>query len=181
MILLRAFVRGIEIVSRLGGYLAALLVLLLIALMIYEVIVRYVFGAPTIWSYEVSTWVMGGSFVLAIAYALSSGSHVRIDVLQPLLPAKAQPAIDLLGYAILLPLLLWLCWEMWDYIATPLRTGERSGQSAWNPVIWPFRLVLFAGVVLWVLQTSAEIVKCAFTLANKPLFRANVEPVAPSK
>jgi TRAP-type mannitol/chloroaromatic compound transport system permease small subunit len=175
---LRTFVRAVDGVSRLAGYLAALLVLLLIALMVYEVVVRYVFSAPTIWNYEVSTWVMGASFVLAIGYALSTGSHVRIDLLQPLLPAKAQAAIDLAGYAlILLPLLSWLTWEMWSYFQTPYLTGERSGQSAWNPVIWPFRLVLFAGVVVWTLQTAAEIAKCGCALADRPLEAASAPPV----
>jgi TRAP-type mannitol/chloroaromatic compound transport system permease small subunit len=169
-LLVRTLVRFIETISRLGGYTAAALVLTLVFLMVYEVVVRYVFSAPTVWGYELSTWVMGASFVLAIAYALMSNSHVRVDFLHDLLGPRARYVFDLLGYVLfVLPLLLWLSWGMWGYFYGALATAERSGQSAWNPVIWPFRLVLFLGVVALTLQVIAEIIKSAFGLAGRPL------------
>src|SRR5918992_2237800 len=169
-LLVRALVRFIETISRLGGYAAAALVLMLVLLMVHEVVVRYVFSAPTVWGYELSTWVMGASFVLAIAYALMTDSHVRVDFLHDLLGARARHAFDLLGYVLfVLPMLLWLSGGMWGYFYGALTTAERSGQSAWNPVIWPFRLVLFLGVVALTLQVVAEIVKSAFALAGRPL------------
>jgi TRAP-type mannitol/chloroaromatic compound transport system permease small subunit len=165
---LRNVIRSVEAVSRALGYVAAGLVLLLIVLMIYEVIVRYVFSAPTIWGYEVTTWVMGGSFVLAIAYALATDSHVRIDFLHDWLGERARHAFDLLGYAIVLPLLVWLAWGLWDYWYGAFQTGEKSGQSAWNPLVWPFRLILFLGVLAWMLQTIAEVVKSALWFVGVP-------------
>jgi TRAP-type mannitol/chloroaromatic compound transport system permease small subunit len=168
--LVRVLVRSIETISRFGGYAAAALVLMLIILMVYEVVVRYVFAAPTVWSYEVSTWVMGASFVLAIAYTLMTNSHVRVDFVHDLLGPRARHAFDILGYGLfVLPLLIWLSWGMWGYFYRALTTAERSGQSVWNPVIWPFRLVLFVGVVTVTLQVVAEIVKSAFALAGAPL------------
>jgi TRAP-type mannitol/chloroaromatic compound transport system permease small subunit len=165
---LRNIIRSVEAVSRALGYVAAGLVLLLIVLMSYEVIVRYAFSAPTIWGYEVTTWVMGGSFVLAIAYALATDSHVRIDFLHDWLGERARHAFDLLGYAIVLPLLVWLAWGLWDYWYGAFLTGEKSGQSAWNPLVWPFRLILFLGVLAWMLQTIAEVVKSALWLVGVP-------------
>lgn len=176
---MRAVVRSIEAISRASGYAAAALVLLLIALMVYEVVVRYVFNAPTTWGYEVSTWVMGGSFVLAIAYALATDSHVRIDVLHDWLGRRARHAFDLLGYAVVLPLLVWLASGMWEYFWAPFLSGERTGQSAWNPRVWPFRLVLFLGVAVWTLQVVAEVVKAAFALAGRPLDAAAPAPSPP--
>jgi TRAP-type mannitol/chloroaromatic compound transport system permease small subunit len=158
---LRSLIRSVETLSRIFGYGAAGLVFLLIVLMIYEIIVRYVFSTPTIWGYEVTTWVMGGSFVLAIAYALLTDSHVRIDFLHDWLGERARHGFDLLGYAIVLPLLVWFTWGLWDYWYGAFKTAERSGQSAWNPLVWPFRLVLFLGVLAWTLQTIVEIFKSA--------------------
>jgi TRAP-type mannitol/chloroaromatic compound transport system permease small subunit len=176
-LLVRTLVRFIETISRLGGYAAAALVLTLVFLMVYEVVVRYVFSAPTVWGYELSTWVMGASFVLAIAYALMTNSHVRVDFLHDLLGPRARHAFDLLGYVLfVLPLLLWLSGGMWGYFYGALATAERSGQSAWNPVIWPFRLVLFLGVVALALQVVAEVVKSAFALAGRPLAPQPSEP-----
>jgi TRAP-type mannitol/chloroaromatic compound transport system permease small subunit len=168
----RALVRSIETISRFGGHMAAGLVLTLIVLMDYEVVARYVFAAPTTWGYEVSTWVMGASFVLAIAYALMTDSHVRVDFVHDVLGPTARHAVDVLGYVLfVLPLLLWLSWGMWGYFYGAFTTAERSGQSAWNPVIWPFRLVLLLGVVTLTLQVIAEVVKSASALAGRPLER----------
>ncbi|MGH6887141.1 MAG: TRAP transporter small permease subunit, partial [Geminicoccales bacterium] len=66
---MHALLRLAAALSRWCGHAAALLVLVLIVLMNYEVAARYLFSAPTFWSYEVSTMVMGASFVLAIGYA----------------------------------------------------------------------------------------------------------------
>jgi TRAP-type mannitol/chloroaromatic compound transport system permease small subunit len=166
----RRLVRAIEAISRLGGFLAAVLVLVLIGLMVYEVVVRYVFSAPTVWGYEVGTWVMGASFVLAIGYALATNSHVRVDFIHDFLGRRACHAFDLAGYVlIILPLLAWVSWGLWEHFLGAFLSRERTGQSAWNPVIWPFRLVLLLGVAIWTLQTLAEIVKSAFALAGRPL------------
>jgi TRAP-type mannitol/chloroaromatic compound transport system permease small subunit len=176
---LRTLISCIESISRLLGYVGAVLVMLLVVLMVYEVIVRYVLSAPTIWGYEITSWVMGGSFVLAIAYALATDSHIRIDFAHDILGRRAGRMIDLCGYVLfILPLLVWLTWGLWDYFYGAFKTGERSGQSAWNPVVWPFRLILFVGVLVWTLQVIAEIVKLAFALVGRPLSDTGPEHVA---
>lgn len=158
------FLRILEVISRLGGSIAAFAVFTLMVLMMYEVITRYVLGAPTSWGYEVTTWVMGASFVLAIGYALAANSHVRVDFLHDAFGARVRHGFDLVGYLIVLPLLVWLTYGLWDYFHGPFRSGERTGQSAWNPQVWPFRLVLFIGVSIWTLQTLVEIVKAVAAL-----------------
>jgi TRAP-type mannitol/chloroaromatic compound transport system permease small subunit len=163
----RAFIRSISSLSRWAGRLAALLVLVLIVLMNYEVTARYVFSAPTIWSYEVSTMVMGASFVLAIGYAVATDSHVRVDLLAARLGARGRAIVDLAGYALLLPILLWLTHALWGYFYGAYATGETSGQSAWNPRVWPFRLMLLAGAAAWTLQVLAEIARAALALAGR--------------
>ena len=177
---MRTLIRSIEAVSRTFGYVAAGLVLLLIVLMMYEVIVRYLFSSPTIWGYELTTWVMGASFVLAIAYALSTDSHVRIDFLHDWLGQRARHGFDLLGYAIVLPLLVWLTWGLWDYWYGAFNTAEKSGQSAWNPPVWPFRLVLFLGVLAWTSQTVVEVVKSALWFVGRRAPETGPPPLPPT-
>ena len=167
---MRRLVRVIDAISWLGGAASGVLIFALIVLMVYEVVVRYVFSAPTTWGYEIGTWVMGASFVLAIGYALSTDSHVRVDFAHDLLGRRACHALDLAGYLFLvLPLLVWVSWGLWDYFLGAFLTSERTGQSAWNPVVWPFRLVLLLGVMVWSLQTLAEIAKSALALSGRPL------------
>ncbi len=56
-----------------------------------------------------------------------------------------------------------------------LSTHELSGQSAWNPIIWPFKLVFFVAFVLLVLQIFAEIIKAILYLSGR---RARYEAAA---
>ena len=164
----QAFVRFVSTLSRWAGRCAAALVLVLIVLMNYEVLARYLFAAPTRWSYEVSTMVMGASFVLAIGYAVATDSHVRVDLLAASLGGRGRAIVDLAGYGlVLLPLLAWLTWALWHYFHGAWASGETSGQSAWNPPVRPFRLVLFAGVLVWMLQIAAEIVRAALELGGR--------------
>ena len=78
---MRAMVRAIDGLSRLFGAVAALLVIALVVLMLYDVLLRYAFNAPTTWGNDMNTWLMGASFILSIAYAMSTDSHVRVDLL----------------------------------------------------------------------------------------------------
>ena len=86
-------VRSIERVSRLCGGLAAALVLALVVLMLYDVLLRYAFNAPTLWGFEISTWTMGAAFTLSIGYALACDAHVRVDLLY----SRIDPRIRLGG------------------------------------------------------------------------------------
>ena len=56
----------------------------------YEVFVRYVLNAPTVWAFDMMVQMYGGLFLMAGAYALAQDAHVRGDVLYRLFPVKAQ-------------------------------------------------------------------------------------------
>lgn len=167
---MRAVVLIIEAVTRAFGYLSAVLVLVLMGLMVYEVAMRYLFNAPTMWSYDLSTMSLGAIVVLSVAYTILTDAHVRVDLLHPLFGARAKPAVDLVGHAlVMLPLLVWLTWELWDHFYGAYLIDERTGASAWNPLIWPFRGVMVVGAAVWTLQTVAEVIKAACRLAGRPL------------
>ena len=164
----------IDSVSRICGGLTAALVLLLMSLMVYEVAMRYAFDAPTMWSYDISTMTLGAIFMLSIGYTLLTDSHVRVDLFHPLMGPNAKPLVDLLGHGIfILPLLIWLTWGLWDHFLSALLSGERTGASAWNPLVWPFCALMFLGVVVWTLQTVAEIAKSILHLIGRPIEEPN--------
>ncbi len=96
----RALTRTIEVVTRACGDIAAALVVVLMLLMVYEVVMRYVFSAPTIWSYDLSTMTLGTIFVVSIAYTLLTDSHVRVDLLHPYLGRHAKTVVDLIGHGL---------------------------------------------------------------------------------
>ena len=61
----------------------------------YEVFVRYVLNAPTVWSMDMMIQMYGALFLMAGPYALAQDAHVRGDFLYRLLKPKTQGKIDL--------------------------------------------------------------------------------------
>ncbi len=166
---MRALVRTVDGVSRFFGAVAAVIVIVLVVLMLYDVVLRYAFGSPTIWGNDLNTWLMGSSFVLSIAYAMSTDSHVRVDLLYD---RRTRPRIryfDVVGLAlIVLPTVAFLTWGLYDHFITAFKSGERSGTGGWNPITWPFKLVMFVGFAMFTLQIVAEIIKRIASLAGRP-------------
>jgi TRAP-type mannitol/chloroaromatic compound transport system permease small subunit len=167
---MRRLVLAIDGLSRLLGATAAILVIILVALMLYDVLLRYAFNAPTTWGNDMNTWLMGASFILSIAYATATDSHVRVDLLYTPRTQPRMRIFDLVGLTlIILPTTMWVSRGLWDYFMDAYRTGERSGSGGFNPIVWPFKLVLFVGFSVFTLQILAEIVKRAAALAGKPI------------
>lgn len=176
---MRALLRLIQAISGASGCITAWLVVPLIAATVYDVAARYLFASPTQWAYEVGYMMMGTHALLGMAYTMREGGHVRIDAFSQLFSERTKALIDMVGYSIfVLPCLLWVTWSLWSYWTIALATRELSGQSAWNPVIWPFKLVFFVAFVLLVLQIVAQILKAILFLRGE---RQGYEQDAPAE
>ncbi len=166
---MRGLVRTVDGVSRFCGAIAATLVIVLVALMLYDVVRRYLFNAPTEWGNDLNTWLMGASFVLSIAYAMSTDSHVRVDLLYSRRTRPRIRVFDLIGLTlIILPTVGWVTLGLFDHFVTAYESGERSGSGGWNPIVWPFKLVMLVGFAIFTVQIVAEIIKRAASLMGRP-------------
>jgi len=152
-----------------SGAIVAWLVIPLIAGSCYEVFSRYVLDAPTLWAFEVGYMVMGTHFLIGMGYALRTHDHVRVDFFYGRLTARKRALIDTFTYAALvLPLAVWLTLGFWDKVLKAYASHERSGMSAFNPVIWPFRLVMCTAFALLALQALAQLIRCYLVFAGRP-------------
>jgi TRAP-type mannitol/chloroaromatic compound transport system permease small subunit len=149
------------------GILAALLLVPLVLATTWEVVARYAFGAPTIWAYEVGYTLTGAHFLLGLAYTLRCGEHIRIDVLSGSLPPRVKMMIDVVVYALVLPILLWITWTLWGYTSAGYLRGESSGQSALNLPVWPFRAVFCLAFATFALQVLCELAKTGLRLGQR--------------
>ncbi|WP_457939851.1 TRAP transporter small permease subunit [Mesorhizobium sp. 10J20-29] len=142
-----------------SGRLSALFVSPLVAAMVYEVVSRYFFNAPTQWAFEVSYMMMGTIFLLGMSYALSVDQHVKVDFLHAKLPPRVIATIDSVAYAILTVMMLWLTNTLIFNAINVYSTGEGSGLSSWNPKIWPYRVIYAVGFALLALQCLAKTIQ----------------------
>jgi TRAP-type mannitol/chloroaromatic compound transport system permease small subunit len=155
-------------ISGTSGAIAAWLVVPLIAASCWEVFSRYVLGEPTLWAFEIGYMVMGTHFLIGLAYTLREREHVRVDFFYAQVSAKRRALIDAFTYvALLLPLAGWLTVALWEKVQNAYASHERSGMSAFNPVIWPFRLVMCTAFALLFLQALSELLKCISVLSGR--------------
>ena len=152
-------VNRIERITTNIGIIAALTLVPLILTTTYEVLARYIFDAPTIWAYEVGYMLTGTHFLLGMAYTLQQGQFIRIDIFSQDMSEKTRALIDLCSYSVILPLMMWLMYGLTSYLISGFIKNERSGQSAMNMVVWPFRVVFLIAFTLLALQVYAEFMK----------------------
>lgn len=149
-----------------SGRVGALLVLPLVLAMVYEVVSRYFFATPTQWAFELSYMMMGTIFLLGLSYAVLVDQHVNVDFIHQHLPKRGVAVIDAIGYAVLAGMLFWLTQALIGNAISVYRTGEGSGLSAWNPKIWPYRVIYVVGFGLFALQSAARAIENLMSVAS---------------
>ena len=91
-------ITGIDLFSLWIGRIVCWLTIPLFLAMVFEVIARYAFIAPTMWAYDISRMLAGALFMLGSGYALSKGVHIRADFLYRNWPIRIQGSVDLFLY-----------------------------------------------------------------------------------
>jgi TRAP-type mannitol/chloroaromatic compound transport system permease small subunit len=140
------------------GYYSGFLILLLILVVSCEVVMRYLFNAPTIWAFEATTLIYGVHFILGSAYTYKHDGHVSIDIFESRLAPKPRTILRIIVNLILfLPttvlLAIWsviyakTSWELWEVAST-----------SWAPPIYPFKTIMAIGFVLLFLQGIAKLI-----------------------
>lgn len=133
--------------------------------MSYEVLVRYVFNAPTPWALDMSFIMYGTLFMMGGAYTLSRNGHVRGDFIYRLWPVRVQAAVDLVLYLIFFfPGVTALIFSGWKYASRSWGYGEVSVNSPAGIPIFQFKAVLVAAGLLLFIQGIAQVFRCILCL-----------------
>jgi TRAP-type mannitol/chloroaromatic compound transport system permease small subunit len=131
----------------------------------YEVFVRYVLNAPTVWAFDISVQMYGALFMMAGAYALSQDAHVRGDVIYRLLSRRTQAGIDLALYILfLMPGAMALIFYGYGFAADSWFYKEVSWSSPARIQIYFFKTLIPVSGTLVFLQGFAESVRCVICL-----------------
>lgn len=153
-------VEKIDSLSIWSGKLVAWIVIPNVLALVYEFIARYLFGSPTIWSYEVTYFFYGSHFLLGSAYTLHLKSHIRIDILYQHLSPGGKAMVDLIGYLIFFfPVTLLLIYAGVEFTIQSFQMSEKSGLSPWRPHLYPFKGIVVIAIFLLFLQGVAEFIR----------------------
>jgi TRAP-type mannitol/chloroaromatic compound transport system permease small subunit len=132
----------------------------LVIVVAWEVFARYVFNAPTSWSFELTYMLYGTIFMLGAAYALHKGAHIRTDFFFEKWSIRTKGVIDSVAYLVfffpaIFTFMLVSGAEGW-YAFT---IQEESEQTPWRPYLWPFKMVVPLACLLLLIQGVSETIK----------------------
>jgi len=149
-----------------GRLVCWLLVPLMLA-MVYEVLARKLFIAPTDWAYDVSRMVSGGMFMLGAAYALMRGVHIRADFIYRLWSHRNQALVDATLYIVFFfPAMVFFFLVSFDYASVAWIRWELSMDTAWMAPVAPVRTAMPLGAALLIIQGISELLKCGYAIKN---------------
>ena len=148
-------------------------ILILTLSVAYEVFVRYVLNAPTVWAFDMMVQMYGALFLMAGPYALAQDTHVRADVVYRLLPPRWQGRIDLLLYIVFFfPGMFALFWYGWEIASDSWRYKEVSWNSPARIQVYFFKTLIPLAGGLMIIQGVAECMRCYLAIrTNKWLPR----------
>jgi TRAP-type mannitol/chloroaromatic compound transport system permease small subunit len=158
-----AIVRAVDRFTDTTGTWVAWLNVAMVVVVGWEVAARYLFNAPTIWSYDLTYMLYGTIFMLGAAYALHKGAHIRTDFFWEKWSIRTKGVIDSVAYIVfffpsIFVFMLVSGQEAW-YAYT---INEESEQTPWRPILWPFKSVVPLACLLLLIQGVSEAIKSVY-------------------
>ncbi|KQB60542.1 MULTISPECIES: TRAP transporter small permease subunit [Acidovorax] len=151
------------------------LMAIVVPVMLYEVIARYVFNAPTVWGMELAVLLFGPYFLLGGPYLLHLKGHVALDVARQRLSPAWQRRLDLVNF----PIIVLFC-AILLYFSVPAAysafTYRETSFSAWNPPIWPVKAAVPLALALMLLQAVVEFFRTLFGEGTADVSPAEAHP-----
>ena len=159
-------IRTVQVIDKFtdttGVWLAWLNVPLVLAVS-YEVIARYIFNAPTIWSFDVTYMLYGTIFMLGAGYALHKGAHIRTDFFYDKWTPKTKGMVDSVSYIVFFfPSLIMFLVASGNEAWYAFSIHETSEQTPWRPLLWPYKSVVPLTCLLLMVQGLSETIKSVY-------------------
>ena len=165
---LRQLLEFLDKLSRLDGWLGALCLASLTALMLAEVIVRATSNfipalpasIPVAW--EWSSYLMAATFTFGAAMTLRAGGHIRVSLLLANAPRTLRRLLEIASAAVSLVFMAFLAYAMVKFTYASYATGQTSISS--DTPLWIPQAAVTFGMLLLALQFLARVIQAALGL-----------------
>jgi TRAP-type mannitol/chloroaromatic compound transport system permease small subunit len=150
----------IDKVSEWTGIFSAWIIIPLLFVVVYEVVMRHFFNAPTGWGYDTCWMLYSLQFMIGGAYTLLKKGHIRIDIVYNVLSRRAKLIFDTIVYAVvILFVMILLTWAGVKFAATAWIAGEKLSTTNWFFPSGPSKTVIPVAFFLLTLQSLAELIR----------------------
>lgn len=165
---MRKLVSTIDITNNWVGKITCFMLVPIMAAMVYEVVARKLFIAPTLWAYDTSRMFYGAMFMLGAGYALMKGIHIRADFLYRNWSKQSQATVDAVLYLLFyFPAMLLFFWVSAEYTLKAWVNWERAMDTTLMAPLAPARTAMPVGIFFLMLQGIAELLRCFHDMGTK--------------
>ncbi|MCW5694328.1 MAG: TRAP transporter small permease subunit [Pseudolabrys sp.] len=159
---------AIDSLTRAIGRSVAWLVLAIVLLQFVLVLARYLFGFGSIWLNESVIYGHATLFLMAAAWTLQTGGHVRVDIFYADAAPRSRAVIDLFGsLLLLLPFALLLLYLALPFAARSWAVLERSQETSGLPFVYLLKTLVPVFAVLMALQGIAQAIRSVSVLRGE--------------
>jgi len=150
---------AIDAINRRIGRWCAWLILAAVAVSAVNATVRKIFDVSSNAWLELQWVLFGAVFLLCAAWTLLDNEHIRIDIVNNLMPRWLRNTIELVGHAFfLLPLTIIMVITGVPFFVRSLVLNEQSGNAGGLPQ-WPAKSLIIIGFALLLAQAISELIK----------------------
>jgi TRAP-type mannitol/chloroaromatic compound transport system permease small subunit len=162
--IVKAYVRYVDAMNRAIGSVVMYLVFVMMGVLLFGSLSRYVFNVPFLWIIEMAQFLMAAYYLLGGGYSMQLDAHVRMDVLYERWRPRTRAFWDSLTAFCLVFYLIFLVRGGMSSTAYALKYGQ-TNYSAWAPPMAPIKTIMTIGIVLMLLQAISTFFKdlAAFT------------------
>ncbi len=162
-----AFADRVDRLNAVIGRAVAWLALAVVLLQFVLVVARYLFGLGSIWLTETVIYAHAALFMLAAAWTLRAGGHVRVDIFYSEASARTKALIELIGAVLfLLPFMIVLAWLSIPYAARSWAILEHSQETSGLPLVFVLKTLIPIFALLMALQGVAQAIRAAAALSR---------------
>ena len=149
---------AIDRIAMFIGRVTMLLIAIVVCVMMYEVILRYVFERPTLWANEMSLWLAGFVFILAGFYAMQQRSHIRIYLLYDMFPRSVQRICDTVSTVLIVGFAFFLVYGGYGEAKAKMLRWETFGTAFDPPIPATLKPLVLIVVILVAIQSVLNLI-----------------------
>lgn len=157
----RALLAGVDRISGGAAFLGDFFVVAIAIMLFMEVVLRYVFNAPTVWTQDVSITFQVWFTYLGMAYVLRQRQLIRITAIVVFLGPNGRRFMEFLSLIVILAFSIMAVVMGWEILADSIRLGRRQPSMLSMPS-WINELPVMLGFALLAVQAIAELIRLPF-------------------
>lgn len=165
---IKLYVRYVDAVNRVLGNVVMYLALVIMGVLLFGSLTRYVFNVPFVWIIEMAQFLMAAYYILGGGYSMQLDAHVRMDVFYERWKPKTRAFVDSITAFFLVFYLTFMVYGGFSSASYSWKYSQ-TNYSAWAPPMAPIKIIMTVGIVLMLLQAISIFFKDLAKVTNREI------------